>query len=190
MTDQNANDVLAAIEKFLRAHPEGLSELQLIRQLRDILPASELVETAYNGLALFRRHFLLFHYLYRLQILLWHQQAGHLQISPLCIQLLPYRAGPLELTEDDPLRDYYLELDHLDSTSKTDVEAMLQKFWQRFRNPAGRKEALCALGLVDPVDDAEIKRRYRKLAMEHHPDRGGSTDALQVINAAIRVLLG
>ncbi|GAO35480.1 hypothetical protein SCT_0867 [Sulfuricella sp. T08] len=40
------------------------------------------------------------------------------------------------------------------------------------------------LRLADPVDDPEIKRRYRELAMEHHPDRGGEMEKLQAINAA------
>jgi hypothetical protein len=31
---------------------------------------------------------------------------------------------------------------------------------------------------------AEIEERYRALAMQHHPDRGGSTDAMARINAA------
>jgi DnaJ-domain-containing protein 1 len=44
------------------------------------------------------------------------------------------------------------------------------------RGPAGRnsrrRAALAELGLQDPVDDATIKRRYRRLAMRHHPDQG------------------
>ncbi len=36
---------------------------------------------------------------------------------------------------------------------------------------------------------AEIKKRYRKLAMEHHPDRGGDTATMQEINAAYHAAL-
>jgi curved DNA-binding protein CbpA len=38
------------------------------------------------------------------------------------------------------------------------------------------------------VDDATIKRRYRRLAMRHHPDRGGDGVRLREINAALATL--
>jgi len=34
-----------------------------------------------------------------------------------------------------------------------------------------------------PTTLEELKEQYRKLAFEHHPDRGGSTEAMQQINA-------
>jgi hypothetical protein len=38
---------------------------------------------------------------------------------------------------------------------------------------------------VSPYDTAEaIKKRYRELALEKHPDRGGSADAMRELNAA------
>jgi hypothetical protein len=36
---------------------------------------------------------------------------------------------------------------------------------------------------------SEIKSRYRALAMEHHPDRGGSTRIMQEVNAAYLLAL-
>jgi curved DNA-binding protein CbpA len=33
-----------------------------------------------------------------------------------------------------------------------------------------------------PTTAEELKSQYRKLAMQHHPDRGGSTKAMQAIN--------
>src|ERR1044071_2825083 len=42
---------------------------------------------------------------------------------------------------------------------------------------AGREEAR-----------AEIERRYKRLAREHHPDRGGDEEEMKAINEAWRVL--
>ncbi len=48
-----------------------------------------------------------------------------------------------------------------------------------------RTEALAALGLADPVSDSEIQRRFRTLALEHHPDLGGDLQRFQQISAAV-----
>ena len=66
---------------------------------------------------------------------------------------------------------------------------MLASFWTRLGREEGREEALEQLGLKDPVNDSVIKKRYRELVMEHHPDRGGEKEQLQLINAAVSVLL-
>lgn len=177
------------IENIVRSYPAGLGEFELIKRLRASHDDVPLLATSNNKLTLFRCHFLLFHSLYLLQTRLWQQEAGHLEISPLCIKLVPYQPGASDLCQPDPLRDYYLDPQNLETTSEEDVKSMLNAFWNRYRHPNGRRQALRALGLDDPVDDSEIKRRYRKLAMQHHPDRGGDTLALQTINAAIRILL-
>lgn len=88
----------------------------------------------------------------------------------------------------DPLRAYYLDLTHLEKTGKQEVLELLDTFWLRYTRHDRRAEALAALGLADPVDHLEIKRRYRELAMEHHPDRGGEMEKLQAINAAMGLL--
>lgn len=35
---------------------------------------------------------------------------------------------------------------------------------------------------------ADLKRQYRKLAIANHPDKGGSTQAMQEINAEFETL--
>ena len=44
------------------------------------------------------------------------------------------------------------------------------------------------LGLTATATLAEIKTAYRKLASEHHPDKGGDKALMQAVNAAYEVL--
>ncbi|BAN35554.1 DnaJ-class molecular chaperone with C-terminal Zn finger domain [Sulfuricella denitrificans skB26] len=173
---------------ILRAHPDGLTEHDLIRKLAHDDPAFG--PDAYtNELSLFQCHFILFHHLYRLRDMLWNERQGDLAIHCLKIVLHPCPDGTdLLPTTPDPLLAYYLDLTHLEKTGKQEVLEMLDAFWLRFVRNDRRAEALAELGLADPVDYPEIKRRYRELAMEHHPDRGGEMEKLQAINAAMGLL--
>ena len=44
-----------------------------------------------------------------------------------------------------------------------------------------------ALGLTKEASYDEIKKAYRKLALQHHPDRGGDSEKFKEINAAYEV---
>jgi hypothetical protein len=46
------------------------------------------------------------------------------------------------------------------------------------------------LGVSSDASPAEIESAYRKLAMEHHPDRGGDSSQMARINAARDSMLG
>ena len=50
--------------------------------------------------------------------------------------------------------------------------------------------ALKVFGInLDQVGDKEeLKKKYRQLAIQNHPDRGGSTEAMQNVNSAYDVL--
>lgn len=176
--------------ELLRAAPDGLAEYQLIQQLKrrhsGHIPNLPLTDK----LVLFRTHFLVFNALYRLRERLWQERRHLLQISPLCIQLQPYRAGSAALSERDELRDYYLDLDNLKHTDEQDVERLLASFWTRMQGGEEKQAALALFELDDdaPLDLARIKRRYRQLVSQHHPDRGGNTQRLQSINKAMEIL--
>ncbi|RIA31376.1 DnaJ-like protein [Ectopseudomonas oleovorans] len=183
-------DLAEQVLQLLQAAPDGLAEYALIQQLKaghsGHLPNLPLTDK----LILFRTHFLLFNALYRLRDTLWQQQAHLLQISPLCIQVLPYQPGISALSEHDALRDYYLNLDNLRDTDERDVERLLASFWTRMQ---GGEEKQAALGLFElddekSLDITRIKHRYRHLVSQHHPDRGGSTERLQSINKAMEIL--
>ncbi len=167
----------------------GMGEFELIQKLRQDKSVDFIDKEFSDNLTLFQSHFLLFHHLYKLQAQLWSGQQGNLEISPLNIKLSDYREGEKHLQQHDALRNYYLDTDNLDNTTAGEIDKMLDDFWRRYLSPVERVSALSILGLKDPVDDQTVKRSYRKLVMEHHPDRGGETERLQSLNEAIRVLL-
>ena len=184
------DEFLDRLADLLQRHPAGLSEHQMLRLLQDADYFPFLGASPWEPHALFCAHFLLFHALYRLRDRAWQRREAQIEISPLNIRWQAYRASDAGLARPDGLRDYYLDLTHLERTSARDVDELLAAFWMRFQSQDQRAEALMELGLSDPVDDATIKRTYRQLAMRHHPDRGGDTARLQALNAAVEVLLG
>jgi curved DNA-binding protein len=50
------------------------------------------------------------------------------------------------------------------------------------------KDYYATLGVDRTATDSDIKRAYRRLASQHHPDKGGSTEKFQAIEEAYRVL--
>ncbi|QRY79080.1 molecular chaperone DnaJ [Pseudomonas sp. PDNC002] len=182
-------DLADQLLQLLRESPDGISEFQLIQQLKarhsTHVPNLPLIDK----LVLFRTHFLVFNALYRLRDRLWADNAAHLEIGPLQIRLSPYISGAQALGEQDALRVYYLDEKHLKETTERDVEKLLESFWTRMQGNEEKAAALALFELEDgPVDYALIKLRYRQLVSQHHPDRGGSTTRLQSINKAMEIL--
>ena len=50
------------------------------------------------------------------------------------------------------------------------------------------KDYYSVLGVQKGASDDELKKAFRKLAMEHHPDRGGSQEKFKEINEAYQIL--
>lgn len=188
----------AALEQFqntllelLGQFPDGISEYELFNRLSALNYSDYHERARRTSLGLFRAHFALFHALYGLRDRLWDARRAHLDIGATCIRLSTYQSQSSELpSRPDPLRDYYLDARHLQDATAADVEQLLGRFWRRFGAGDQREQSLRVLGLNDPVDDATIKQTYRRLAMQHHPDRGGNEQRLQEINAAVTSLLG
>lgn len=176
------------LERLLRQHPQGLGEHAIIKILskdENSTLANAKIDTS---ISLFQTHFILFHGIYVLRDKLWDDQTNHLEITALIIKLHPYREGQAELAKYDLLRQFYLNLDNLEHTKEQDVDQLLNSFWECYINPRERRQALTELGLTDPVEHDTIKLTYRKLVMEHHPDRGGDKERLQAINTAMATL--
>lgn len=177
------------LQEILQAHPKGLSEYELIGMLQSGAQPLFDQDIFHDSVNLFRAHFLLFHALYRLREQLLSEQRASLQIDPLRIRWLAFAPRDRgQLDQPDPLRAYYLDLDHLENTGREDIERMLGKFWSRLYADEHRSDALRTLDLQEPVDYDTIRKRYRELVMRHHPDRGGDTQRLQELNEAMTIL--
>jgi len=176
---------------FLGSLGSGISEYDLIQHLRNLdffmLEADELLSS--DSLIMFQIHFIVFHALYRLRDRVRQLESNDIDLNPVCIRLLPYGRNNPALAEYDALYEYYMDIENLNETRTEDVDEMLQRFWFRLDNSERRAEALRELELEDPVSNDTIQKQYRRLAMKHHPDRGGEMEKLQRINVAVSILL-
>ncbi len=172
---------------LLQEYPGGIKEYDLL-VLLDAQGEPLFPDYRQNNLTLFKSHFLLFHTLYRLREQLWREQRYHLHIHSLDIRLADYHPGNTGLCSKDSLRDYYLNLDNLFKTDAAAVDDMINDFWLQLSGLDKRREALTVLQLIDPVDDLTIRRQYRKLVMQHHPDRGGDGARIKELNIAMDIL--
>jgi hypothetical protein len=185
-------DLSQDIETFILTHPY-CKEYDVIQYLQKIGRLSK--DCLSNSLSLFRCHFLIFNALYRLQIKTSIHQQYALSISSLEIITKVYKQDDDKLkshnqtlTQHDPLGLFYLDTRHLLSTTESDIQQLLEHFWRYYFNDTQKQNALSVLGLDEPVDFKTIKLQYRRLAMQHHPDRGGDADILVQIHQAMQCL--
>ncbi len=183
------NTLLGHVYEILRENPAGMREYDLMEAL-DQRCVEGFGQAAFaNHLSMFQSHFLLFHCLYVLRNRLHEKNSAGLDIHCLLIRLTPLSKENSGLPQrHDPLCEYYLDLSNFEQTDAKEVDRMMNSFWYRFVAMDDRQQALDQLGLADPVDYGDIKTKYRRLVMEHHPDRGGDHDRLQDINEAMRTL--
>ena len=180
-----------AVEALVRTYPEGLSELALIRALQRS-PWRVLGDVDFTApAALYPVHFLVFHTLYR-----WRNQLvadGHetLEINALNIRLRPLVSGEgSQPDRPDPLQAFYLDLANHRLAEET-INQMLDDFWRGIQRPLENElSTACHLLEVEcpPPDLETARRQFRRLAMAHHPDRGGSKETLQALNHAIATI--
>lgn len=179
------------LDKLLLSASAPYSEFELIQQLKSGQDPVLSADTLADNLQLFRTHFMIFHCLYQLQQDYGQQQLGYLHISALAIELIEGNEHSGDLALPDPLRDYYLDLQQLLTTDATDVEALLDCFWQDFvsyqqsiPDPQTLASAYQRLNLEPNTPFAQVKRQYRRLMQNAHPDKGGDTAECQALQAA------
>ena len=93
------------------------------------------------------------------------------------------------MAETANLGEYYLDWENFEEMDEAGVESLLEQFWQRYLVDGRREPALRTLGLSADFSQMELKRRYRQLATEHHPDKGGDPEQFISIRQAYEVLI-
>lgn len=151
-------------------------------------------------LALFQKNFLLMNALFhwqeklRMEGMQLSVSTLHIALAPLPTEMGQQLATTLEPGEDPlALAQYYLDWDNFETSSAQQVDELLAGFWRgclssAFLSPESQGEALQCLGLSIDADHAAIKQRYRDLAAQHHPDRGGSAEQFIAIREAYEIL--
>lgn len=203
-----------ALQIIRSNHPHGVDEMTLMDELD--AAGLELFEKPrrLQPERLFRAHFILFHSLYRLRPEL---AAQGLELDIHCLEINLRQRATIDpssdpsnhshshpyshpshgaLDEPDKVAAYYLDPSNLEGMDDAAVEQLITDGLRRCLGevpnltscPDRRLKALATLGLEEDADKEQIRAAYRRLAMRHHPDRGGDTATLQQINEAYRLL--
>ena len=96
--------------------------------------------------------------------------------------------------------ELFFEVDEIRLMSKVRLDKFLEKVCQQRgerRDRGGRRNQLLNMpdalqdsfqffGLTYPINLNTLRERYRQLALNYHPDKGGSLEMMQRLNAAYR----
>lgn len=186
---QRLSQLKKPVLELINQH-QSLSEHELISYLQ--APPYELInkDTFKHNDALFCTHFLIRHLLYKIQDDFYKQKKASLHIDTKLIQKRPYEdANTQQLhTDSASLRAYYLDTAELLKMDTKEVESLLNSFWKKFISYQQADSSLACLGLNSGTNLTEIEQAYRKLAMQHHPDKGGDGGEFAKINQAYQHL--
>jgi hypothetical protein len=188
MEEDTLNLVTDLLATYL-ADGHRCPEYELIRWLQAPEQGIFREDVLSDSMTLFRANFIVMHALYRLRLRWLTAGRGYLQISALDIGLVPLSSGGgTELPgQHDALAEYYLNLNNLD-TDQASVDALLNDFWQRMVIPEHYDDDLAVLELTPPVDRSTLRQQYRRLANQHHPDKGGDAEAFRKVSSAYQRL--
>ncbi len=144
---------------------------------------------------LFSAHFLCMHALYQLKKHYQEMQSYTLIIQSVQIQRIAIKAiNPInELPNtaveiSDPLESYYLNAAHYFETQEDEINDLLKAFWQKYLAQDHKMQALDVLNLPANADAKMLKEQYRRLAQQHHPDKGGCAETFAKIHQAKTIL--
>lgn len=189
------NPLIGPILSILRDHPQGVGEFYILKNLREQVP--ELHHLAEDpNLQLFRQHFLIMNALYQLQSSLWQEEKLSLSITAMHIRLIPNKdvtfsnSNEVNNSVDAKLAAYYLDWNEYEKTDESEVSRLLNSFYNGINNQGDRAAALEILHIDDKhPSKEEIKKQYRKLAHQAHPDRGGDTEQFISLRQAYECLM-
>ena len=184
------NPLIPAILELLHQCPQGISVYDILKNLEEHEGFHDIGDQ--GSLPLFQKNFMIMNALYQLQQNLWDDEQLVLNISVLKIFMTHLESGSGSthptISESTKLRLYYLNWSNLEETTEEDVIKLHQSFWERFHHDEGRGDALITLGLDEGASSQTINSRYKKLAAEHHPDRGGDSEQFIEIRKAYELL--
>lgn len=185
------NPLTQPISQILEQAESKMSEYELLKALE--LNDDDFGEDAPAGsdLALFRQHFLIMNALYSLQPK-FLEKGFKLYISALDIYLMPLGMNTsyaLSTDSDQAIRAYYLDWNEFTASNQESVNKLLDSFWERYLNHDQYSAALQTLGLEPDASYDNVKARYRKLASEHHPDKGGCKAKFNEIREAYEIII-
>lgn len=194
-----------SIRLLLEAGTSSYSEYDIIRYLNE--QGLSLSLNGADSTVLFKTHFLVYHALYQLQVECWEESQRLLDISALSIGFIdapaahahadvpatstviqPTASPPVSYESHQKLRAYYLDWSNLETATPESVDELLNQFWSYYVSQDDQANALAILQLPPDATEIALKERYRRLAMEHHPDRGGDAETFQKINWAFGIL--
>ena len=180
------------IQKFIDSHPDGFKEFALMKDLEQHNSTLQKLQ-GNDELTLFKKHFLIMNALYKLQDFYHREHAKKLLISATKIHLTEHAKGisSQQLSPDcseAKLKTYYLDWSNLVDMDQGAVEKLLDDFWSKFFALDKRQESLELLGLASTASEKEIKSRFKYLAAQHHPDRGGDAETFIQIRLAYETL--
>lgn len=151
-------------------HRRGL-RFEAVQRLIDHKPIADTVRT--------------FNFVLRLlleeQLLFFHGQG---------LKTLPGKVRLSKLVETS-LYAIQLELQRINSNATS----ILKDEQERLKADPGlelveKVAAFHLLGVSPSASKEEVKGAYKELALQRHPDKGGSTDSMQILNAAFTLIMG
>ena len=184
------NPLVIPILEILKNAQENISEYDLICKLEQQGIEYPVKDETYD-MTMFKKHFMTMNALYYLQMELI-TEGYYLLITPLKIkiEIINQVTESTTLANDAEikLRDYYLDWQHFDKTTQQDVETLLSGFWKKYFALEKQEQALAVLCLDVNVSWDEIQQSYRRLARQHHPDKGGEHTVFIEIREAYEIL--
>lgn len=189
MHEEKKNPLIPAVLQVLRTAEQRLAIHELLQELKLVAKIPNLDDDV--QLALFKLNWLMMNALYQLQSD-FIQEGYYLTVSTLDIHLSPLTDDGLESASQDmsrqPLRDYYLDWRHFSDTTKDEVQALLDGVWQEYISGDAQEKAYTTLGLEVDASFQMIRKTYRKLAGQYHPDKGGDSVRFMEVREAYEVL--
>jgi len=184
------NPTVKAIKNILDSSCEQKSLYQLIVEIQ-LDKMDCLAENA--DVKRFQQNFIVMNALYQLTDI-YVKESKQLCISAIAIYVMPATVSSaiavLNNAGDAKLKNYYLDWTNYKNTNAQDVYNLLNAFWQRYSRSRynNKDKALADLGLANKAKQKEITQQYKKLANQHHPDKGGDKQQFIKIKKAYDAL--